>query len=122
MAETSPPDPEALRAELLDRWERSAEAWGRRATQMRGFGMPVATWLIEHAGLQPGQRVLELAGGPGETGLRAADLIRPGGVLISSDAAENMLEVARGRARELGIENVEFKRIRPARTDLPTAS
>ena len=115
-------DPEALRAELRDRWERAASGWGRRAPRMREFGMPVSRWMIDHAGLQPGQRVLELAAGPGETGLLAAELIRPGGVLISSDAAENMLDVARARARELGIENVEFKRLELEWIDLPTAS
>lgn len=115
-------DPAALRTELLERWERAAIGWGRRAQHIRRFGMPVSTWMIEHAGLQPGQRVLELAAGPGETGLLAAELIRPAGVLISSDASENMLEIARGRARELGIENVEFKRLELEWIDLPTAS
>ena len=118
------PDPDlgALRAELLERWERAASGWGRRAPHIRNFGMPVSRWMIEHAGLQPGQRVLELAAGPGETGLLAAELIRPAGMLISSDAAENMLEMARARARELGIENVEFKRLELEWIDLPTAS
>ena len=118
----SAPDPEILRAELLERWERAAGGWGRRAQQMRQFGMPVSRWMLDHAGLQPGQRVLELAAGPGETGLLAAELIRPGGMLICSDAAENMLEVARARARELGTENVEFKRLQLEWIDLPTAS
>ncbi|MFZ0378585.1 MAG: methyltransferase domain-containing protein [Solirubrobacteraceae bacterium] len=122
MAETEPSDPEALRAELLERWERAASGWGRRAPHLRGFGMPVSVWMIEHAGLQPGQRVLELAAGPGETGLLAAELIRPGGMLISSDASENMLELARGRAGELGIDNVEFKQLELEWIDLPTAS
>jgi SAM-dependent methyltransferase len=122
MAETEPSDPQALRAELLERWERAASGWGRRAPHLRGFGMPVSAWMIEHAGLQPGQRVLELAAGPGETGLLAAELIRPGGMLISSDASENMLELARGRAGELGIDNVEFRRLELEWIDLPTAS
>lgn len=122
MTETDPPDPAALRVELLERWERAASGWGRRAPRIREFGMPVSVWMIEHAGLQPGQRVLELAAGPGETGLLAAELIRPGGVLISSDASENMLELSRARARELGIENVEFKRLELEWIDLPTAS
>jgi SAM-dependent methyltransferase len=115
-------DPEALRAELLERWERAATGWGRLAPRIREFGMPVSTWMIEHAGLQPGQRVLELAAGPGETGLLAAELIRPGGVVISSDVSESMLELAQARARELGIENVEFKRLELEWIDLPTAS
>lgn len=115
-------DPQTLRAELRERWQRAAGGWGRRARRMREFGMPVSTWMIEHAGLQPGQRVLELAAGPGDTGFLAAELIRPGGVLISSDGAEPMLEIARGRARELGIDNVEFKRLELEWIDLPTAS
>lgn len=115
-------DPDALRAELLDRWERAADGWGRRAQQMREFGMPVSTWMIEHAGLQPGHRVLELAAGPGDTGFLAAELIRPGGVLISSDASEPMQEIARARARQFGTDNVEFKRVELEWIDLPAAS
>jgi SAM-dependent methyltransferase len=66
--------------------------------------------------------VLELAAGPGDTGFLAAELIRPGGMLVSTDGTENMLEVARARAKELGIENVEFKRIELEWIDLDTAS
>ncbi|MGZ4173838.1 MAG: class I SAM-dependent methyltransferase, partial [Solirubrobacteraceae bacterium] len=62
------------------------------------------------------------AAGPGDTGFLAAELIEPGGVLISSDAAEAMLEVARVRAAALGVENVEFKRLELEWIDLPTAS
>lgn len=118
----SPNDPDALRAELLDRWERAAGGWGRRAQHMREFGMPVSRWMIEHAGLQPGQRVLELAAGPGDTGFLAAERIRPGGVLISSDASEPMQEIARARAREFGLDDVEFKRLELEWIDLPTAT
>lgn len=116
------PGPEERRREQHERWERAAAGWGRRADRIREFGMPVSRWMIEHAGLHPGQRVLELAAGPGDTGFMAAGLISPGGVLISSDASEAMLEVARGRARELGIENVEFKRLELEWIDLETAT
>ena len=62
--------------------------------------MPVSQWLVEAIEPQPGQRVLELAAGVGETGFLAAELIAPGGgTLISSDGAEAMLEHARARAR-----------------------
>lgn len=115
-------DPDALRSEILERWESAATGWGKHADRMREFGMPVSSWMIEHAGLQPGQRVLELAAGPGDTGFLAAELIRPGGTLLSTDGTENMLEVARARAGELGIENVEFKRIELEWIDLATAS
>ncbi len=118
----SAPDPDALRSEIIGRWEQAATGWGKHADRMREFGMPVSVWMIDHAGLQPGHRVLELAAGPGDTGFLAAELIRPGGTLLSTDATENMLEVARARATRLGIDNVEFKRIELEWIDLDTAS
>src|SRR6516164_2618967 len=95
-------DPDEQRAESLARWERQAPVWQSRADRIREMGMPISMWLIEQLGLQPGQRVLELAAGPGDTGFLAAELIQPGGTLVSSDAVEAMVEVARGRARGLG--------------------
>jgi SAM-dependent methyltransferase len=115
-------DAEEQRAEMLARWERGAPGWGQRADQVRAFSMPVSEWLIDALALQPGELVLELAAGPGDTGFMAAELIRPGGTLVSSDGAEAMLEVARARARELGIDNVEFKRLELEWIDLETAS
>jgi SAM-dependent methyltransferase len=115
-------DADALRAEILERWGRAAAGWSKRAQSVREFGLPVSAWMLDHAGLQPGLRVLELAAGPGETGFLAAELIRPGGSLVCSDATDEMLDVARARAQELGIENVEFKRIELEWIDLDTAS
>jgi SAM-dependent methyltransferase len=115
-------DTEAQRAEMIERWERAAPGWGRHAQHTREMGMPVSTWMIEQLSLQPGQEVLELAAGPGDTGFLAAELVAPGGKLISSDATEGMLEVARERARQMGVENVEFKQLQLEWIDLPTAA
>ena len=52
--------------------------------------------------------MLELAAGLGEIGLLAAELVAPVGGVIISDQAEAMLEGARARAAELGLENVEL--------------
>jgi ubiquinone/menaquinone biosynthesis C-methylase UbiE len=115
-------DADTQRAEMAERWARAARGWGRRADQVREWGMPVSAWMIEHLELQPGQRVLELAAGPGDTGFMAAELLAPGGTLISSDASDAMLEVARARAQALGVANVEFKQLELEWIDLPTAS
>jgi SAM-dependent methyltransferase len=116
------PDPETQRADLIEGWESGSRGWGALADQIRGYGMPISEWMLDALALQPGQRVLELAAGPGDTGFMAAELVRPGGTLVSSDAAEGMLDVARGRAAKLGIDNVEFKRLELEWIDLPTAS
>jgi ubiquinone/menaquinone biosynthesis C-methylase UbiE len=121
---TQAPDPGEQRAGILDGWEHAAAGWGRRAQRVRDWGMPVSTWMIEQLSLQPGQRLLELAAGPGDTGFLAAELIAPGGTLISSDATEGMLEVARQRAGDLDLSSVklEFKQLEIEWIDLPTAS
>jgi SAM-dependent methyltransferase len=115
-------DPDEQRQAQLEMWERAAPAWGRRAGRVRELGMPVSARMIERLDLQPGQTVLELAAGPGDTGFLAAELVRPGGRLICSDGTEAMLEVARARATELGIDNVSFQRLQLEWIDLPTAS
>jgi SAM-dependent methyltransferase len=118
----SDPDPAELREQQLQSWERAARGWGRRADAVRDFGLPVSAWLLEHLALAPGERVLELAAGPGDTGFMAAELIRPGGTLISSDASEAMLSLARERAAAQGVENVEFKTLQLEWIDLEAAS
>lgn len=119
MAQT---DPDQLRAISRDAWETAAAGWGREADAVRNWGMPVSVAMVESLGLQPGQRVLELAAGPGDTGFMAAELVRPGGTLISSDGAEPMIEVARARAAQLGIDNTEFRQLELEWIDLETAS
>jgi ubiquinone/menaquinone biosynthesis C-methylase UbiE len=115
-------DPETLRAEMLDRWDRGAEGWRQRADDIRDFGRPVSDWIIEELDLRPGQRILELAAGPGDTGFLAAQRIAPGGTLICSDGSEAMLKIARDRASALGLDNVEFVQLQLEWIDLETAS
>ena len=115
-------DPSEFRRESLERWERAAAGWGRHRGVMQRAAQPVSTWMIDAIGPQPGHRVLELAAGPGDTGLLAAELIAPGGGLISSDSSAAMVQQARARAQELGITNVEFATIDAEWIDLPTAS
>lgn len=106
---------------MREAWERVSPGWARQAESLREAAMPVSSSMIEHAELQPGMRVLELAAGPGDTGFLAAELISPGGVLICSDGAEGMLKAARERAEELGVKNVEFRQLELEWIDLPTA-
>nr|MDQ4041394.1 methyltransferase domain-containing protein [Actinomycetota bacterium] len=115
-------DPEQYRAASLAQWEGSAAGWGKRAKEIQRTVAPVSLWMIEAIDPQPGHTVLELAAGPGETGFLAAELVRPGGRLICTDFAEPMLDVARARAEELGLRNVEFRRLDAESMDVDTAA
>jgi SAM-dependent methyltransferase len=115
-------DPDELREETRRRWAGIAAGWARQQGVMRVATAPVSHWLVEAIRPQPGHRVLELAAGQGETGFLAAELIKPGGVLVSSDASQEMLEGARARAAELELGNVDFQVIDAEWIDLPVAS
>jgi SAM-dependent methyltransferase len=114
--------PEEYRARARERWGGAAAGWERRRAAMQAATAVVSAWLVDHVEPQPGQTILELAAGPGDTGLMAAELIGPSGKLISTDASEEMLDVARRRAEELGIANVEFKVVEGEWIDLQTAT
>jgi len=114
-------DPSQYRDVSLDRWQRAARGWGEHRALFQQGALPVSGWLVDAIEPQPGHRVLELAAGPGDTGLLAAELIAPGGTLISTDAVDAMVDLARARAAELGIDNAEFRRMDAEWIDLPTA-
>lgn len=115
-------DANAHRQASLEGWEEAAAGWVRRHDLMRSYAAPVSHWMLDALSLQPGQRVLELAAGIGETGMLAAELVAPMGSVIISDQAEAMLAGARARAEELGLENVDFKILNAEWIDLPLAS
>jgi SAM-dependent methyltransferase len=115
-------DANAHRDASLQGWEEAASGWVRSQDLLREFGAPVSHWLIDAVAPQPGQRVLELAAGLGETGLLAAELVAPVGGAIISDQAEAMLAGARERAAALGLSNVEFQVINAEWIDMKVAS
>jgi SAM-dependent methyltransferase len=69
----------------------------------------VSEWLVEELVPRPGDTVLELAAGPGETGFGAAALIGEQGRLISTDFSPGMVEVARCHGAEIGLQNVDYR-------------
>jgi SAM-dependent methyltransferase len=115
-------DANAHREASLAGWEAAAPGWARRQETIRRFSAHVSAWMLDAVCLQPGERVLELAAGLGETGMLAAEQVAPMGGVIVSDQADAMLDGARARAIELGLSNVEFQVIGAEWIDLPLAS
>lgn len=115
-------DADAYRRSSLQGWEEAASGWVRQQELVREFAAPVSHWLIDAVAPQPGERVLELAAGLGETAMLVAELVAPLGGVVVSDQAEAMLEGARARAIALGLSNVEFQTLSAEWIDLPVAS
>jgi ubiquinone/menaquinone biosynthesis C-methylase UbiE len=57
---------------------------------------------------QPGQRVLDIGCGFGDTTQRIAGLVAPGGEAVGVDAAARFIDTARAEAEEEGVENARF--------------
>ncbi len=117
----------AMEARELDErqrefWRRGAQGWERHQASLREKTALVSQWLVDAIDPQPGQRVLELAAGPGETGFMVAERLGADGRLLCTDQAPEMVEVARRRAGELGLTNVEFAVIDAQELDLKPRS
>ena len=89
-------------------WERMAAGWDRRRQWMWDVSHAVGEQMVSKLDPQPGQTVLELAAGTGETGFAAAARLGDDGRLISTDFSAPMVEAGRRRADELELSNVEF--------------
>ncbi|MGI8759122.1 MAG: hypothetical protein ACR2K0_07415, partial [Acidimicrobiales bacterium] len=70
-------------------------AWERHRDRLFESQRQVSDWLVNHVETQPGQVILELAAGPGETGFLAAERVGPAGRVISTDLGPAMSEAAR---------------------------
>ena len=98
-------------------WDSQADKWFERREVMLTSSRPIHEWLVAHLDPQPGQRVLEIAAGPGDTGFLAARLLG-NGRLLSTDLASVMVDAARQRAAELGITNVDHRLLDAQAMDL----
>jgi len=101
-----------------DIWDQMAAGWDDDRRWIWDASRPVGEWLVDALDPQPGETILELAAGVGDTGLAAASRLGDSGRLISTDFSEQMVGAARRRAEELGVSNVEFRRMDAERMDL----
>ncbi|HJR44472.1 MAG TPA: methyltransferase domain-containing protein [Actinomycetota bacterium] len=99
-------------------WDEMAPGWERNRDYMWRTTRHVAEWLVDRVGAQDGDTILELAGGPGDIGFLAAERVGPSGKIVETDFAPQMVDVARRRAAELGLTNVETRVLDAERMDL----
>jgi enediyne biosynthesis protein CalE5 len=113
---------DAVRARLAGMWSRVAGGWAQHADYADARGAQSARQMLELAHVGAGDRVLELACGPGGLGLAAAERVGPDGEVVLSDVAEEMTAIAAARGEQLGLGNVALRRLELERIDEPDAS
>jgi len=113
---------DGLRASLRTMWASVATSWGELAEHVDAQGAVVAQAMLDLAGLKCGERVLELACGPGGVGMAAAAIVGPDGAVVLSDIAPGMTAIAAERARNAGLKNVTTREVDLERIDYPEAA
>jgi len=89
--------------------ETLAPTWQRRRTDIERISAPVREWMLRELVPHPGDTLLELAAGNGDTGFEAAGLVGEKGRVIVSDFSPGMLDGARRIGAELGVANVDYR-------------
>jgi ubiquinone/menaquinone biosynthesis C-methylase UbiE len=99
-----------------------AAGWETARQDLWEFSRPISEWLIERVDPRPGQTILDVAAGVGDTGLLAAPRVGETGRVLLTDFAPGMVAAARRRATELGVTNVAVRQLDAERMDLESAS
>jgi SAM-dependent methyltransferase len=111
-------DPDEYRRTSYETWGVMAPGWERRRDYIWETGRAVGEWMVRELDPKPGDTVLELGAGPGDTGFAAAAILGERGRLISTDFSPEMLELARRRGAELGLRNVDHRVMDAERIEL----
>jgi SAM-dependent methyltransferase len=115
-------NPDDFRQRSKAVWDAMAAGWETKRAYLWGVSRHISEWLIANLDVRPGQTILELACGPGDTGFAAVPLLGSTGRLILTDFAPRMVQAARRRGAELGLTNVEYRVMDAERLDLPDGS
>ena len=111
-----------VHAHLHGMWASVAGGWAEHAEYVDARGASITEEMLELSQPRPGDRVLELACGPGSVGLAAARRVAPGGEVVMSDVAAEMTAIAAARADALGLDNVTTRVLDIERIDQPDCS
>ena len=111
-----------VQAHLQRMWAAVADSWGEHAEFIDELAAPITEKLLSLSRPRPGERVLELACGPGGLGLATAARVAPDGEVVLSDIAREMTAIAFQRAEALGPRNVTTRVLNLERIEEPDGS
>lgn len=83
---------------------------------------PAQELLMEMAGLQPGEVVVDVACGTGLVTFPAVEAVGPKGEVVATDISQGMVDKAQAIAAERGLRNVSFQRMDAENLTLPDAT
>ena len=99
-----------------------ANAWLKWFDVIEGGAAPLTERMLELSELKSGQQVLDIGTGLGEPALSAATRLSKTGHVLAIDLDPNMIALARVRANERDVSNIEYMVVDAEALDLPPNS
>lgn len=92
-------------------WNSTAAGWKKWQPISENAARTATETMLDMAGIQSGDRVIDYATGLGDTAAACARRVGPTGQVLATDGADAMLEFARGYMAELELPNVSFAKV-----------
>jgi SAM-dependent methyltransferase len=103
-------------------WGSVAGSWADHADFVDARATAITAAMLDRSQPQRGERVLELACGPGGVGLEAATRVGTAGQVVLSDVSAEMTAIAARRAAARGLVNITTRVLDLEEIDEPDAS
>ncbi|MEA2348174.1 MAG: hypothetical protein QOG62_1961 [Thermoleophilaceae bacterium] len=120
--EAGSPDSAKFREGQRAQWNVAAHGWQKWSAFTDAAAGHISKRLVELAGVEQGNRVLDVACGYGEPALTAARVVGDAGAVVATDISAEMITFGRQRASSEGVGNIEFVETDAAGLDFPEAS
>ena len=122
MVEPNSLDPSEFRGTQRQQWDNAAMGWRKWSELIDRSASGISERLVELAGVEPGNRVLDVAAGYGEPSLTAASKVGREGSVTATDISAEMIAFGRERAAAAGFDNIEFVESDASALDFPEGS
>ncbi|MFQ5898533.1 MAG: class I SAM-dependent methyltransferase, partial [Candidatus Methylomirabilia bacterium] len=115
-------DPDRYKQTTREQWDATAEAWHRRAPDLREWLGRTTELMLDVARIRPGDRVLDVAAGAGDQPVMAAGRVGATGYVLATDLSSKILAFAEEVARQAGFINVATRVLDGENLDLDAGS
>lgn len=104
-------DRKEMKSDQKKIWKAAASGWLRRDEILRKGTAPVTERMLTLAKIKLNDAVLDIASGTGEPAISAAQIVGNDGRVIGTDLVDEMLSIARDKAKQQKLNNIEFQQV-----------
>ena len=107
-------------SEQIAEWNGTlGQRWAAMRREIDGIVVPFGDAALKAAAPQPGERVIDIGCGCGDTSMEIARIVGETGAVLGVDVSQPMLEVARSRSAVAGLAHLAFREGDASEAELP---